>query len=54
MADVVPVHPDTVDDWTHPPWSGYYDGRSLSLVASFYADFIAGTRIWGRGRYEVS
>ncbi|THU98459.1 carboxypeptidase S [Dendrothele bispora CBS 962.96] len=31
--DVVPVNPDTVQDWTHPPYSGYYDG----------------TRIWGRG-----
>ncbi|OCH93649.1 carboxypeptidase S [Obba rivulosa] len=31
--DVVPVNPDTVDDWTHPPFSGYFDGES----------------IWGRG-----
>ncbi|KAI0314592.1 hypothetical protein OF83DRAFT_435980 [Amylostereum chailletii] len=31
--DVVPVHPDTVDQWIHPPYSGYYDG----------------TWIWGRG-----
>ncbi|CAK1363761.1 unnamed protein product [Cercospora beticola] len=31
--DVVPVDPDTVDSWTHPPWSGYYDGE----------------QIWGRG-----
>ncbi|KAJ3553616.1 hypothetical protein NM688_g3514 [Phlebia brevispora] len=31
--DVVPVNPDTVDQWTHPPFSGYYDGE----------------RIWGRG-----
>lgn len=31
--DVVPVDPDTVDSWTHPPWSGHYDGE----------------RIWGRG-----
>ncbi|KAK7449290.1 hypothetical protein VKT23_013433 [Stygiomarasmius scandens] len=31
--DVVPVNPDTVQEWTHPPYSGYYDG----------------TRIWGRG-----
>ncbi|KAF8998623.1 carboxypeptidase S [Hymenopellis radicata] len=31
--DVVPVHPNTVDEWTHPPYSGYFDG----------------TRIWGRG-----
>jgi Gly-Xaa carboxypeptidase len=31
--DVVPVHPSTVDQWTHPPYSGYFDG----------------TKIWGRG-----
>ena len=26
IADVVPVHPNTVDQWTHPPYSGYFDG----------------------------
>lgn len=31
--DVVPVEGKTVDSWTHPPWSGYFDGK----------------RIWGRG-----
>ncbi|KAI0793902.1 carboxypeptidase S [Fomes fomentarius] len=31
--DVVPVNPDTVDEWTHPPFSGHFDGK----------------RIWGRG-----
>ncbi|PIL24979.1 hypothetical protein GSI_12866 [Ganoderma sinense ZZ0214-1] len=31
--DVVPVNPDTVDEWNHPPYSGYFDGE----------------RIWGRG-----
>ncbi|KAI0352310.1 carboxypeptidase S [Trametes cingulata] len=31
--DVVPVNPDTVDEWEHPPFSGYFDGK----------------RIWGRG-----
>ncbi|EIN04703.1 carboxypeptidase S [Punctularia strigosozonata HHB-11173 SS5] len=31
--DVVPVNPDTVDQWAHPPYSGYFDGES----------------IWGRG-----
>lgn len=31
--DVVPVLADTVDDWTHPPYSGFYDGEI----------------IWGRG-----
>ncbi|KAF5375364.1 hypothetical protein D9615_008006 [Tricholomella constricta] len=31
--DVVPVNPSTVDEWTRPPYSGFYDG----------------TKIWGRG-----
>ncbi|KAJ7733233.1 hypothetical protein DFH07DRAFT_871009 [Mycena maculata] len=31
--DVVPVDPDTVNQWTHPPYSGHYDG----------------TWVWGRG-----
>lgn len=31
--DVVPVPNQTVSAWTYPPWSGYYDGKS----------------IWGRG-----
>ncbi|KIY66589.1 carboxypeptidase S [Cylindrobasidium torrendii FP15055 ss-10] len=31
--DVVPVHPNTVSEWVHPPYSGYYDGEL----------------IWGRG-----
>jgi Gly-Xaa carboxypeptidase len=33
IKDTVPVNPDTIDQWTYPPWSGYYDG----------------TWIWGRG-----
>lgn len=31
--DVVPVNPDSLDDWIHPPYSGYFDGKW----------------IWGRG-----
>ncbi|KAK1232132.1 hypothetical protein PQX77_004733 [Marasmius sp. AFHP31] len=31
--DVVPVEPSTVDQWTYPPYAGYYDGK----------------RLWGRG-----
>ncbi|CAN6667708.1 carboxypeptidase S [Trichomonascus vanleenenianus] len=31
--DVVPVLTETVDDWTHPPYEGFYDGEI----------------IWGRG-----
>ncbi|KAI0821552.1 carboxypeptidase S [Irpex lacteus] len=31
--DVVPVNPETIPQWTHPPWSGEFDGE----------------KIWGRG-----
>ncbi|GJE90960.1 carboxypeptidase S [Phanerochaete sordida] len=31
--DVVPVNPESLNEWTHPPFSGYYDGE----------------RVWGRG-----
>ncbi|KAE9390692.1 carboxypeptidase S [Gymnopus androsaceus JB14] len=31
--DVVPVNPETVSTWTHPPYSGFFDGEN----------------IWGRG-----
>lgn len=31
--DTVPVNLQTLDLWTYPPWSGYYDG----------------TYVWGRG-----
>ncbi|KAG5636676.1 hypothetical protein H0H81_007206 [Sphagnurus paluster] len=31
--DVVPVNPATADEWTHPPYSGHFDGA----------------KVWGRG-----
>ncbi|KLO11595.1 carboxypeptidase S [Schizopora paradoxa] len=34
--DVVPVEPITVGQWTHPPYSGYYDGKF----------------VWGRGSLD--
>lgn len=34
--DVVPVNPESVDEWTHPPFSGYFDGE----------------RVWGRGAWD--
>jgi len=34
--DVVPVEPTTVDQWTHPPYSGYFDGK----------------KVWGRGSMD--
>ena len=32
--DVVPVNPDTYDSWTHPPFSGYFDGMMSHPVTS--------------------
>ena len=29
--DVVPVEPTTHDDWTHPPYSGHFDGSLLRI-----------------------
>ena len=27
QQDTVPVNPSTLHEWTHPPWSGHYDGK---------------------------
>jgi Gly-Xaa carboxypeptidase len=35
-VDVVPVEPETLDNWTHPPFEGHYDG----------------TYLWGRGSVD--
>ena len=53
-ADVVPVNPDTVDEWTHPPYSGYFDGTCDNhsqelLEASQITRIPIGEFIWGRG-----
>ncbi|KAG7095530.1 hypothetical protein E1B28_006267 [Marasmius oreades] len=37
--DVVPVNPDTVDEWAYPPYSGHYDGKFSRFCE----------RVWGRG-----
>ena len=50
--DVVPVNPDTVDEWTHPPYSGYFDGQSYPRTvnsAHVAHEHQKGERIWGRG-----
>lgn len=39
--DTVPVNPDTVDQWTYPPWSG-----EITINAT---ENTRGTWIWGRG-----
>lgn len=35
MLDVVPVDPASFEDWSNPPYSGIYDGRTLRI--SFYS-----------------
>ena len=31
-ADVVPVNPQSVDEWTHPPFSGHFDGMRVEAI----------------------
>lgn len=35
-VDVVPVEPSTIDQWLHPPYSGYYDGKDASYLRAAY------------------
>lgn len=53
-TDVVPVHPDTVNQWTHPPYSGFFDGSSLSERVHIMLRWIfhQGENIWGRGSVD--
>ena len=30
----MPVNPDTYDSWTHPPFSGYFDGMTYDILIS--------------------
>lgn len=32
VVDVVPVNPDTLSEWTHPPYSGHFDGQCPFLL----------------------
>lgn len=50
--DVVPVNPTTVDQWIHPPYSGYFDGRSKSIRVAF-SDFDYVMQAKGSGDEEV-
>ena len=48
--DVVPVERRTVNEWTHPPFSGYYDGISTSWFNRMqFLLSVAGYKLWGRG-----
>lgn len=49
-SDVVPVESQTIKEWKHGPYSGYYDGRqTLYPREALYPLIIPGTWIWGRG-----
>lgn len=51
--DVVPVNPDTLSEWEHPPYSGYFmvgsihTLRHLLLINELF--YYQGKYIWGRG-----
>lgn len=51
-VDVVPVNPESVGQWTHPPFSGHFDG-TLHLACSRMLitddSRVSGERVWGRG-----
>lgn len=49
--DVVPVHPNTVDQWAHPPYSGYFDGDTSCFLFKWKIAqiMLLGNCIWGRG-----
>ncbi|KAJ2915488.1 hypothetical protein MD484_g4928, partial [Candolleomyces efflorescens] len=50
--DVVPVDNTTWNDWTHPPYDGYYDGQqvsSLTRLRQIHSNNSTGKKIWGRG-----
>jgi len=36
LEDVVPVETRTIDEWTHPPFSGYVDGDVLRLTTGTF------------------
>lgn len=45
----MPVEPNTVGQWTQPPFSGLYDGMPGVLDIARSSDVTAGEWIWGRG-----
>jgi Gly-Xaa carboxypeptidase len=49
-SDVVPVEPNTVDEWEYPPYSGYFDGTFFVLQTNcIILSQCPGERLWGRG-----
>ena len=52
ISDVVPVEPSTVSQWTHPPYSGYFDGENVLEFAEFGNLPTIGESVWGRGSID--
>lgn len=49
-SDVVPVDPNTVEQWTHPPYSGYFDGTVIAVIGAILGlTHPLGQKLWGRG-----
>jgi Gly-Xaa carboxypeptidase len=48
---VVPVLETTINEWQHPPFSGYFDGlhSNFMMRSMFLTDILAGESLWGRG-----
>jgi len=49
ISDVVPVEPSTVSQWTHPPYSGHFDGEHVPDSTEFANLRTTGESVWGRG-----
>ena len=48
--DVVPVDPQTVDQWEKPPFCGCFDGKVyLFNHNEEHYNFSTGKMLWGRG-----
>jgi len=49
ISDVVPVEPSTISQWTHPPYSGHFDGENVLDSIEFANLPTIGESVWGRG-----
>ena len=52
FPDVVPVEPSTISQWTHPPYSGYFDGENVLGSTEFANLPTIGESVWGRGSID--
>ena len=52
ISDVVPVEPSTISQWTHPPYSGHFDGKNIFDSTEFTNLPTTGESVWGRGSVD--